>query len=63
MRFESIGIISTESKSCLQLDINLDTGETVRVGAVSPSGIYLEKSFTPKDAKRDDGTFSICDFS
>ena len=23
MRFESIGMISTESKSCLQLDINL----------------------------------------
>ena len=31
MRFESIGVISTESKSCLQLDINLDAGETVRV--------------------------------
>ena len=61
MRFESIGIISSESKSCLQLDINIDTGETVRVGAVSPSGIYLEKSFL-SDAKRDDGTFSICDF-
>ena len=63
MRFQSIGMISTESKSCLQLNINLDAGETVRVGAVSPSGIYVEKSLTLKDVKRDDGTFSICDSS
>ena len=48
MRFESIGVISTESKSCLQLNINLDAGETVRVGAVSPSGIYVEKSLIPE---------------
>ena len=45
-RFDAVGVVSREGGSCLQWKMSGKTGEDVTVGAVAPSGMYLESSFT-----------------
>ena len=59
-RFQEVGISNQGAKSCLEWKMNAQAAEAIVVGAVSPSGVYLEKVIRSSDIGNGD-IFSICD--